>query len=250
MNEEQFRKRLGGALGEPPPTDLRRQLETKLTVGPSRRKSFALGPLAATLALLIVAGFVGWRVLYLRGLLNTGPAAPTIEQIELAQLEARPLHLPALQPTGECPVGPLTNIGAGGGIPAYGSGPVYGVGGSSIATAWGTYFDVTGYTDLHLTGLILMRGRDLKTGQPLVYVGQYATGPVFGTDTIDGKKVQQRLEAVWILGHATPAPTGTSQWRVWKVRQGLAKGESGCTGFQFDGLEFSEVFVSHHTPSP
>jgi len=109
---------------------------------------------------------------------------------------------------------------------------------------------VTGYTDLHLTGLVLMRGRDLKTGQPLVYVGQYATGPVFGTDTIDGKKVQQRLEAVWILGHATPAPAGTSQWRVWKVRQGLAKGESGCTAFQFDGLEFSEVFVSHHTPSP
>jgi hypothetical protein len=44
MNEEQFRKRLGGALGEPPPTDLRRQLETKLTVGPSRRRSVVTVP--------------------------------------------------------------------------------------------------------------------------------------------------------------------------------------------------------------
>jgi hypothetical protein len=71
MNEEQFRKRLRGALGEPPPSELRHRLEASLTAGPSHRASFALGPVVASLALLLVAAFVGWRILYLRA---TSPA--------------------------------------------------------------------------------------------------------------------------------------------------------------------------------
>jgi hypothetical protein len=66
MNEQQFRMRLRGALGEPPPGDLRRGLEARLAAGPSRPRLSALGPLAATLALLIVAGAVGWRLVYQR----------------------------------------------------------------------------------------------------------------------------------------------------------------------------------------
>jgi hypothetical protein len=62
MNEEQFRKRLRGALGEPPPGDLPRRLEAKLTAAPPSRSSSRTGALAATLALLIIGGLVGWRL--------------------------------------------------------------------------------------------------------------------------------------------------------------------------------------------
>ena len=66
MNEQEFRTRLRNALGEPPPNDLRRALEARLIAGPSRHRSSVLGPLAATLALLTIAGAAGWRLVYLR----------------------------------------------------------------------------------------------------------------------------------------------------------------------------------------
>lgn len=66
MNEEEFRTRLRGALGEPPSSDLRRGLEARLTAGPTRPRSSVLGPLAATLALLTIASVVGWRLVYQR----------------------------------------------------------------------------------------------------------------------------------------------------------------------------------------
>lgn len=66
MNEEQFRTRLRDALGEPPSNDLRRGLEARLTAARARPRSSVLGPLAATLALLTIAGAVGWRLVYQR----------------------------------------------------------------------------------------------------------------------------------------------------------------------------------------
>jgi hypothetical protein len=66
MNEEQFRTRLREALGEPPPSELRHGLEARLTTGTARHTSSVLGPLAATLALLTIAGAVGWRLVYQR----------------------------------------------------------------------------------------------------------------------------------------------------------------------------------------
>lgn len=62
MNEEQFRSRFRSVLGEPPSSDLRRGLEARLTAGPARPRSSVLGPLAATVALLTIAGAVGWRL--------------------------------------------------------------------------------------------------------------------------------------------------------------------------------------------
>ena len=66
MNEEQFRTRLRGALGEPPASDLRRGLEARMTAASTRHRSSVLGPLAATLALLTIATAVGWRLVYQR----------------------------------------------------------------------------------------------------------------------------------------------------------------------------------------
>jgi len=88
MNEERFRTRLRGALGEPPPSDLRRGLEARLTAGPSRPRFSMLGPLAATLALLTIAGAVGWRLVYQRNAASTvkhstvATTAPTIAAVD------------------------------------------------------------------------------------------------------------------------------------------------------------------------
>src|SRR5579864_2368178 len=89
MNEERFRQRFRSALGEPPPSDLRRRLESSASLGPPERTSSRLGPLAATFALLIIAGLIGWRVVYQRG---TSPitvkrstvatAAPTVAAVD------------------------------------------------------------------------------------------------------------------------------------------------------------------------
>ena len=89
MNEEQFRERFRGALGEPPPSDLPRRLEANASLGPPGRTSSRLGPLAATLALLIIAGLVGWRVVYQRATppvtvkrSTVATAAPTVAAVD------------------------------------------------------------------------------------------------------------------------------------------------------------------------
>jgi hypothetical protein len=90
MNEEQFRARMRGALGEPPSSDLRRGLEARLTAGSARPRSSVLGPLAAILALLTIAGAVGWRLAYQRTSApatvkqSTATAAPTVAPTAVA----------------------------------------------------------------------------------------------------------------------------------------------------------------------
>jgi hypothetical protein len=74
MNEEQFRKRFRGALGDPPPGDTRSQLERNLTAARSSRSLSRMGAVVATMALLVVASAVGWRLVYQR---TTSPAVVT-----------------------------------------------------------------------------------------------------------------------------------------------------------------------------
>jgi len=89
MNEERFRHRFRGALGEPPPSDLQRRLEANASAGPPGRTSSRLGPFAATFALLIIAGLVGWRVVYQRATApvtvkrwTVATASPTVAAVD------------------------------------------------------------------------------------------------------------------------------------------------------------------------
>ncbi len=93
MNEEEFRKLFRSALGEPPPSDLRSRLEAGLGARRSRRMSFA-GPIIATLWLLIVAGFLGWR-LYERA---TSPATvkPTTTAVPTSAVDPSNCRLPVV----------------------------------------------------------------------------------------------------------------------------------------------------------
>lgn len=195
------------------------------------------------LVAVVVSVLVGGRVMQDWNNFRKSSPAGESNQSQLAQLRARPLHLPALLSRGTaCPV-TLSVIDDGTGANAvYGNGPVYGQAGGETQTAWGTYFDVTYETEPQLTGLVLVRGRDLYDGSPLVYTGQYSAGDTIGSDTIDGKLVAQHNELVLDASHH-PSTSGTSRWGIYRVRQGVAGTWSGCTGLQIDGLGFSEIAV-------
>jgi hypothetical protein len=170
--------------------------------------------------------------------------SPTVDPARLAALEARPLTLPVVPPGAACP-GHNTNVIdlGNGSISVNGDGPIYFTGkGLQVTSAWGEYYDPTYYAPPQLTGLVLLRLRDLKTGRAGVFVGPYAAGDVVGTDTIDGKAVQQHAEVVLDASHH-PATSSRSKWGIWDVRQGWPTGWSGCFGFQLDGAGFTEDFT-------
>ena len=218
-----------------------------MAAGLGRSGSLVAALLIVLLMASLVVGVRAWRD---RNLINEGPSAPSIDQAALAQLEARPLHLPLRQLGAECNAGPLTLIDTGQGPRRLlGAGPVYAEGHDATPTKWGTYFDAQIFTDPNLTGLVLVRGGDLEVNLPVVFVGPHAVGKVVGTDTIDGKLVQQHMEAVYDAGHHDPATAGTGKWGIWPIRQGIDKGESGCTAFQVDGPTFSEIFISVDVPT-
>lgn len=172
---------------------------------------------------------------------SQGPT-PTSDQVVLAQLEARPLTLAVVPPGGACPGHHYAAIDFGSGsVPVNGVGPIYLTGkGLQATTTWGEYFDPTYYGGPQLTGIVLLRIRDLITGRAGVFVGPYAAGDVVGADTISGQAVQQHAEAVLDASHH-PATSGRSKWGIWEVRQGWPANWSGCFGFQVDGTGFSEV---------
>lgn len=163
---------------------------------------------------------------------------------QVADLEARPLNLPAMEPGRECPAGPP------GPKQGFGAGPVYVLPGPKIQTAWGTYVYPWVLTDRGLGGLVLGRGKDLVAGQPVVFVDNQTTGPVVGNDRIDGLSVDQHQELLLDTNHPQedvnpPAIIfeGSDRYVAWQIKMGLPAGAGWCVGMQFDGPGFSEVLV-------
>jgi hypothetical protein len=218
-------------------------------VGLGRSGSLVAALLIVLLMASLVVGVRAWRD---RNLFTEGPTAPSIDPAALSQLEAKPLNLPVRQLGAECSAGPWATVDAGHGpVIARGVGPAYTFGDwhGATATRWGTYSDWGILTDPNLTGLVLVRGQDLETNLPVVFVGPHAAGSVVGTDTIAGKTVQQRSEAVFDAGHHDAAVSGTSKWGIWPMSPGIDKTESGCIAFQIDGPSFSEIIISIDVPT-
>lgn len=200
-----------------------------------------LSLVAVLLLLSIAVGvLVGGRVVRdWNAFTRPAPAAPS----ELTQLETRPLLLPAVKAGDRCPESPLNQYGL------YGSWPVLGAEGSAVSNAWGTYWYPAVVTDSKLTRLVLVRARDLHTGQPVIFVGNWATGPLVGTDTFDGVLVQQRGELVLDTRHPRVDTLGPGSY-TWGITAGLAKGASGCTGWQIDTTGYpTEMFVPRQIPT-
>jgi hypothetical protein len=204
-----------------------------------------LALVAALLVVLIVATvLIGGRVWHDWTIFNTRPApAGQTDKAALAALEARQVQLPVVAADAACPAGPSNTIDDGSGPSSrLGNGPVYGDAMNGVETAWGWYFGVTYWTNPELRGLVLIRGRDLRNGTPVVFLGEYGAGQVTGTDTLDGKTVVQHSELVFNASNH-PATSGTSKWGIYRLRQGIARDWTMCTGFQIDGDGFSEVLV-------
>ena len=184
-----------------------------------------LALLAAALVLIVISGvLVGTR------LFNRPTSEIPSGHVTVADLLARPMHIEHRSTSASCPNGPFTNGN-------FGTGPVYGLGGGPQETAWGTYWYVYVQVDRGTPGPIVFRGQDVVLGWPLVFVSQYAVGPVYGTDTLTEGKSDQYTAVELEPAHEP------KNW-IWQFEQGFKHGWSGCVGFQADGPGFSETFYS------
>ena len=168
----------------------------------------------------------------------TGPgqSSPPTYQSQVANLEARPLRIPSQPETAlGCQSGPYNSAGH------FGSGPVYAYDSPGTTVSdWGHYYHITAYADGNLQGPIIIRALDLHTRQPLVFIGEYAAGPVVGTDTVDGTIHEQHLEV--LIDTGTAKKHTTSHKFNWPFDTGVPKNWSATAGFQIDGVGFSETF--------
>jgi hypothetical protein len=186
----------------------------------------------------------------------TPSAPPTLtaaEQTQLAQLETRPLRLPTMPASGQCPDGahPTITPYRDGTIPAvWGNGTIFVEGGAATQTSQNIYFDVTIYTDPTVSGVVLIRGQQLDGRLKVVFVGNYAAGPVAGTDVIAGTVVEQRAEAAVSASRPPSNARAAQGWGIWKIRQGIKSSYIGCTGIQFDTASGTDVLVLYDSGAP
>ncbi len=215
---------------------------------PSWPRQLLVAAVIAALALGVAGG-----IAYLRHQSAPMPGGQqtgltTDEQAELAVLEARPLNIPPMPADGHCPVGPQSRVSPYANPSLtyllFGSGPFYGEGGPVTVTSNASYYDLTGFTDPTVRGVVLIRGQELGGRLKVVWVGPYAAGPVVGSDTIEGRQSDLHPEAV-LAAARPPANTGAAPgWAIWRVRDGVGKGFTGCAGFQIDTASGAEVFVA------
>ncbi len=243
-----LRKQIHSAFDEVAPPTFgapERVVQTVLAEGSSRRRKERMMlrlrvPLSLVavfvLIALVVGVLIGGRLIQnWNSFRNSAPAGGG--QTELAQLESRPLVLPTPASYLDCKPGPFNQAGS------LGKGPVYGDGGGTSSTSWGIYYHNLAYAETDITGPILVRANDLFTHQPVVFVGQYAAGPVAGHDIVDGVAVEQHTELVFATSEASKSYRSTHKF-AWPFIAGVPTTWSGSTGWQIDGVGFSEVFVA------
>jgi hypothetical protein len=206
--------------------------------GMGYRVRVPLALVAVFMVVVIGVAALAWSSLHHAS--PVGPAGPTAVQ----QLEARPLKLTALAAGAACPLTALATQAWGGQTGIYGTPPA-GVGeaGFGWSGGWGRYWDLFAVTTADVTGPVLVRGRDLRTGREMVFIGGWSFGPVVGTDTWpDGTTVPQRPELVLDPGHPTheSAGPGLAQW---PFVAGVAGGGTVCLGVQLDAAGFTRTVV-------
>jgi hypothetical protein len=212
-------------------------------LGMRRAGSLVAAALIGALMITLVIGGRVWRDW------NT-QQQNAARQAYIVQLHDRPLHLPAVAPGAVCPQDTINNYhGYYGG---YGIGPVVASGGGQrYGLASGTYIDTGYWTAPEVSGLVLIRGRNLETNEPIVFaqppypaVGTGTPwGSVASTEVILGVRVKFHEELLLDKSKLMPAP---DDW--WETIQRFPPGSSGCVGIQADGFNsdgssFSEVIV-------
>jgi hypothetical protein len=229
-----------------------RVVQTVLTENHSRRRRerlmlrlrVPLSLVAVFVLIAVVVGvLIGGRLSAANPFHDSAPAGDSY-QSQVAQLEAVPLRIPVVQSPLDCRTGPYNSAGS------FGSGPVYGEGGAFPSSdgalyyhsgLYYNYYNNDAYAETKVAGPILVRALDLYTRQPVIFVGQYAAGPAALSDTIDGRTYDQRPEL--LLNTSNSDKRARSHEFVWPFVAGVPTTWSGSTGWQIDGIGFSEVFV-------
>lgn len=210
---------------------------------------------AAALVVVLIGGLILgghiWRDLHAQP-----QPINRINQVELRNLEARALNIPLVQPGDACPISASTDV-SGHSPDAYvfGAGPVYltPTASSSARTDWGTWTPLGLVVDTSASGPILIRARDLQTGQMVVFA-QYPlhaiddpgdgipAGRVLGSQVVEGEAEQLYPELVVDTSRAWIG-TKKGDWPIYKGYMGYPKGATGCLGFQIDGATFTELVI-------
>jgi hypothetical protein len=227
----------------------------------------ATSMVAALLVIVLVAGVVvGGRVWRDWNTYQIQQAT----KADLAKLEAKPLlPLVTIQPGAECPSGPLVDApqDTPGSIVAFGRGPFYAEWGKTYAiTSWGTWTATYFYIAPRASGPMLIRARDLVTGQrvafalapdlvntPLNHV-TFGDGIPTGDIIIDHDKVLQRTvrgySELFIDPSLFAAAARKGDYLSGYMFMGYPKGTFGynvhttaCVSYQVDGPNFTEVLV-------
>jgi hypothetical protein len=187
------------------------------------RLRVSLALVAAALVIAIgVAAVLEWNALHTS---NVSPAGG-VHLTSLQELEARPFTIPSMALGDPCTQGPFDNHGR------YGSGPAYGIGASPTSTSWGQFWDLHFAISNQVTGLVLIRGRDLKTQQDVLWRGSQAAGPLGDPNQPDLHK-----EVVYDMG--SKAGAGET---LFPITSALKAGHGDCVGMQIDGSSFTEKF--------
>lgn len=187
------------------------------------RLRFSLALVAAVLLVAVaVAAIMTWNSIHTA---NVSPAGG-VHLSSLQELEARPFSVPAMRMSDPCVEGPFDNNGR------YGNGPAYGYGSSPTSTSWGQFWQLRVAISNQVTGLVLIRGRDLKTQQKVLWRGEKAAGPVG-----DPTQPDLRTEVVYDMG--SRASAGET---LFPITSALKAGHSDCVGMQIDGSSFTETF--------
>ena len=176
---------------------------------------------AVTLLIALVAGvLIGGHVLQDWNTLRNASQGNQLHKSDfssqLAELEARPLNLPTLSAFDPCPAIGRNQIGFD-----YGAGPVYVDGELGGKTAWGQYWTVLYLISPGVSGPVLVRGRDLKGDGMVVFIGDYASGAVVGTDGPAGPISEHRAELVLRAGDPRSGGASTA-FGSFEVIQGIA----------------------------
>jgi hypothetical protein len=221
---------------------------------PRQRLVWVRAPLSLVAVLvlisLVVAILVGGRLASDSQNFTKRSVPAGIDTRQLSLLEARPFQMPLLKPDAACPGGPWDPSTGWWGT---GLAHVYSWGSSGFVpattTQWGVYGSYHAEIAQSVRGPVLVRARNLVTGDSLVFIGQFASGPVGGADKLGGQEVEQRLELALDAAHPQgPASGGFYAWsftaglKVDTSHQSPAIGPAICTGWQIDGEGFTETF--------
>jgi hypothetical protein len=236
-----------------------RSLQRPMVVARSApRLRVSLSLIAAAMVVALMGGLVLTGRLFMQ---SNAPAGPphAINQRELKMLEGRALQLPTLAAGAACPEGPTTDLLTDHHGPplVFGAGPVYATRGGRTIDAWGTWAGVVMIVDPTVSGLLLVRARDLVTNQVVVFAADpESVDAGLGHPTLVGRIVGQRLDPVthqFVDTYAeavldpTVRPDVPGTWPKPGAFVGIPKSASGCIGFQVDGADFTETYVVNET---